>query len=317
MNLKQFLPPILIFISTIGILRELDYKSEIGVQPPISYPSAPIPDSPAPLPFVQISNPSPAYQDYPVICSQIKEWENEAGHLVETGVYGKSAGGLDLYYIRLTNEWYGAAKEKVLITACIHGNEPLSTAVAMRYIGNILGSYEKNESIRDLLDKKEVYFIPVVSPDSYPHSRHVEGVDPNRNFPTDREPDRNSVRAVTELRKFFLNHKFKTVASCHTWGRVFLMPYGDRTSLCPDNALYLSLLGRMTDLCGYRVIRACEMYGKPIFGTEVDWYYRNGAKYSVVMEMGTHQRIPSEADIRYEFDKTFGAILIYMAEICG
>ena len=52
------------------------------------------------------------------------------------------------------------------------------------YSGLLLSEYGKNDRITKILDTAEIYFVPVVSPDSYPYSRTVEGVDPNRNFPT-------------------------------------------------------------------------------------------------------------------------------------
>ena len=51
----------------------------------------------------------------------------------------------------------------------------------------------------------------------------------------------------------------------------------------------------------------------PIFGTEVDWYYRNGS-IPIVIEFGTHQRIPTDKDIQIEFDKTYEAMLHFIKE---
>jgi hypothetical protein len=69
------------------------------------------------------------------------------------------------------------------------------------------------------------------------------------------------------------------------------------------------------------------MYNSPIYGTEVDWYYRNGAfattpnrkrihrgAFAIVMEFGTHQHIPSQSDIDSEFRRTFQAVLYFIKE---
>jgi hypothetical protein len=69
----------------------------------------------------------------------------------------------------------------------------------------------------------------------------------------------------------------------------------------------------MGSLSRYRVQRACEMYNRPIYGTEVDWYYRGGA-FAIVMEFGTHQRVPSQSDIDSEFQRTFKAVLYFIKE---
>ena len=98
-----------------------------------------------------------------------------------------------------------------------------------------------------------------------------------------------------------------------------------------NKADYDRIVGQMCKLSGYRMMRACDMYGAnglnnppiramgegnyglPIHGTEVDWYYRNKA-FSIVMEFGTHQRIPTVTDTKTEFDKTWNAALLFIQE---
>ena len=101
--------------------------------------------------------------------------------------------------------------------------------------------------------------------------------------------------------------------SGHTWGRVYLTPYGDRNQLCLNDSDYRRIVGEMGRMSQYSMQRACQMYGHPIHGTEVDWYYRNGA-FSIVMEFGTHQRVPSKSDIYTEFNRTFKAVLHFVKE---
>ena len=48
----------------------------------------------------------------------------------------------------MTNTKIKEDKPKVLITACIHGNEPLATATVMWYIGNMLQNYSLNDKIK-------------------------------------------------------------------------------------------------------------------------------------------------------------------------
>ncbi len=49
----------------------------------------------------------------------------------------------------------------------------------------------------------------------------------------------------------------------------------------------------------------------PIHGTEVDWYYQNGA-FAIVMEFGTHQRLPSKEEIDSEWNMTWKAFLLFL-----
>lgn len=329
MKSKLFVANILVFILGMSLVA---YKKHMDKPEPVrpiieqpSNPTTPIPPKPE-KPNPQIGNKMPAYLDYEGTIAQLKQWNKEAPTLTEVGTYGKSSRGKDLYYIRVHGD-DGNNNPVVLTTACIHGNEPLSASTVMCYIGTMLDGYGEDEEITKLIDSRDFYFVPVVSPDSYPNSRHVDGVDPNRNFPSPSNPDRKSVAPVQAIQDLFKKIKPKAVISGHTWGRVYLIPHGDTMSKCANHDDYVPIMDKMKELSNYRWIRACEMYtaggglnnppirtwglegyGTPIYGTEVDWYYRNGAA-AIVMEFGTHQRVPSVSDIQVEYQRTFKAVL--------
>jgi len=331
---KFLIVNILVFVLGISLLS---YKYHLKQQTPPApiqqeQPIVPIqPEPPKPeKPNPDISVKIPEYLNYEKTVEQLKKWNSEAPKLTSVGTYGTSSRGKELWYIRIHGDDGDDNDPVVLTTACIHGNEPLSASTVMGYIGTMLDAYGEDEEVTKLIDTRDFYFIPVVSPDSYPNSRHVDGVDPNRNFPTLRDPNKRSVAPVQALQEFFLKIKPNAVISGHTWGRVYLIPYGDTMQNCPNHSDYKPIMDQMAELSKYRWIRACDMYmtggglnnppiiktwglegyGTPIYGTEVDWYYRNGAA-GIVMEFGTHQRIPSVSDIKTEFDRTYKAVLHY------
>ena len=149
-------------------------------RPPVVQPVEPIPPEPT-LP--NISEIKPSFRQYPQIIEMLKKWESEAEDFVEVGTYGKTSQGQDQYYIRITNEFKKEDKPRSLMTGCIHGNEPISTWTVMWWVGRILDTYGEDPEVTELVDTRELYFIPVISPDSYPNRRHVDGVDPNRKLP--------------------------------------------------------------------------------------------------------------------------------------
>ncbi|RDJ35457.1 MAG: hypothetical protein DWQ19_11620 [Crenarchaeota archaeon] len=345
MKLNNLILAIFIFLVVFMVLTILkpnfkNSKTPEPESPPISIsPETPPPPPPPPIETPNITTQIPNYLSYPDIIKQLKIWNEEAPRLTEVGVYGKTSRGQDIYFIRVTNEhtdlalndqgngiWNVEPKSKVLVTGCIHGNEPHSTATIMAYIGSMLASYGKDDKITSLIQGREIFFVPVVSPDSYPRSRYVDGVDPNRDFENKRSAP------IREVQKFFLQHKFDAAWSGHTWGRVFLYPWGKSMTPCPDDAVYREVMDEVAQLCQYRLIRACEMYTsnglnnppirygmpgwgggefRPIYGTEMDWYYGHGA-FAVVCEYGTHQRIPSHSEIESEFNRTFKGFLYFL-----
>jgi len=250
---------------------------------------------------------------YPAIQAQLQTWNKEAPDLTEVGTYGQSKQGKQLTYIRVTNRLDPTPKPVVLIHGCIHGNEPHATTTVMATIGTMLSQYGKDQEVTALLNTRDIYFVPVMCVDSYPNSRHIDGVDPNRDYPCPRYPNKTSTPCVKAMQDFFLKIKPKAAMSCHTFGRVFLCPWGDQMQTCPNWPDYQRIIGKVSSMCQYRIDRACNMYSQPIHGGELDWYYRNGA-FSVVMEIGTHQRPPSMPEIQSEFQRTYKGILCFMQE---
>lgn len=272
-----------------------------------------IPEQPKTPRMPNITTQVPPHLSYSEVVAQVQKWEQEAPDLAEVGFYGKTKRGIDICYIRICNKITIKDRPKVLITGCIHGNEPLAAGCVMAYAGNLLNGYGKNKEITDLIDSRDIYIIPIVSPDSYPHSRHVDGVDPNRDFPGPSRPNHRSTKSIQAVQDFFLKIKPNAVISGHTYGRVFLTPFGDTNSKCHNEIDYQRIIGKMGLMCNYRIDRVCNNYGKPIQGSEADWYYRNGA-FSVVMEFGTHQRIPTKNEIISECDRTWSGFLWFIKE---
>jgi hypothetical protein len=321
-----------------GVLYKNEHQPKVEriveVQPPSPDGGMSPIQSPPQLPQIKnnITKAQPSYLNYEATVAQLKLWNQEAPELTEVVNYGKTSRGKDIYYIRLFNKRLASDKPVVLITACIHGNEPLSSSTTMWYIGTMLDKYGKDETVTQLLDGRDIYFVPVLSPDSYPNSRHVDGVDPNRDFPGPSRPNHQSKAPVKAIQDLYNKIKPKAVMSGHTWGRVYLTPHGDTMTKCPNHDAIIAVTDKMKALSGYRCMRACEMYqgngglnnppirgmysseyNVPIHGSEVDWYYRGGA-FAIVCEYGTHQRIPSDEDIRTEFNKTFPAFQVFVRE---
>jgi hypothetical protein len=269
-------------------------------------PINPVVEPPAPIQsrLPNITETRPAFRQYPQIVEMLKKWEQEAPDFAETGTYGKTSTGQDQYFLRITNKNKKEDKPRALITGCIHGNEPISTWTIMWWVGSILSNYGKDSAITELVDTRDLYFIPVVCPDSYPNSRHSDGADPNRNFPSSGE--RQSITPIQNLKDFFKRMKFNAYISGHSFGRVWMFASNNDPQ---RRAAYNKLKGEISKLTAYSVTQL----GGPGTTLDADWGNRQGA-FSTIIEFGTHQRPPSDNDIQTEFDKTYKAALYFMKE---
>ncbi len=284
------------------------FKTNAPVMPPptkgpsITRPAEPA--SPGKPTLPKISEVKPSFRQYPQIIEMLNKWESEAKDFVEVGTYGKTSKGQDQYYIRITNEFKKNKKPRCLMTGCIHGNEPISTWTIMWWVGRILDTYGKDPMVTELVDTRELYFIPVICPDSYPNSRYCDGADPNRNFPASGE--KQSIPPIQNLKDFFLKMKFDAYASGHSYGRAWMFASNSNPQ---RRAVYDKLKREIDDLSAYSVT---QLTG-PNSTLDADWGNRHGA-FSVLIEFGTHQRPPSDSDIQTEFDKTYKAALFFMKE---
>jgi hypothetical protein len=307
---------LIIFMMGVDLVAYKIVKNERQhVTPPVIVRPEPEPiPEPEPEPInYDITTPIPSFLRYSEMVAQFKTWEQEAPELAEVGTYGQSSKGTTLHYIRIRNKRLPETDNVVLITACIHGNEPLSQSTVTAYIGTLLDKYGDDDRITKLVDSRDIYFVPIVSPDSHPNSRHVDGVDPNRDWPTQNAPNHVSVPPVKAIQDLFLRIKPKAAASGHTSGRVFLRPWGDSRRGTPNDDDYRRIIGKMEELSGYGSMQGSQIYGRPIYGTDMDWFHRNGA-FGIVIEYGRHQRVPSDQDTKTEFDMTWEAILYFIEE---
>ncbi len=255
----------------------------------------------------------PHHLSYPQLVEQIKTWCKEAPDLAEAKPFSQTSKGTDIWTLKLGNRLSKEPKKRVLILSCIHGNETWATGILMAYFGTLLSEYGKEQNATEILNTREIWFVPSASPDSYEKTREVDGVDPNRDFPTPKNKQHQSVAPVMALRKLFFEVRPDALLSGHTYGRLFMTPYGDTRGDCPHQREYDRIVGRMAELAKYKQIHCSELYGRPIFGSELDFFYRNGA-FAAVAEFGTHQRIPTYKEIISELDRVDEAITHFLLE---
>jgi predicted deacylase len=286
--------------------RHAERPPVVQVQPPVN----PQPVQPTPPPEVKpkisftIPNGDMSFQ---AIRTQLQTWAKEAPSIVEYGTYGKSQNGTEHPYIRVGKK----TGPKVLIHACIHGNEHLSAMVAMGVFGKMLDAYMVDPEVTKLFSERDIYFVPVFSVESFQrNSRHDMGKDPNRNWSDARNNDVPSIPSVQSMKDFFKANQFKAVMSCHNYGKVYLYPWGYVQQKTPHDAAYRSILGEMASVTGYKYEQLLRQSAPPYYGYEADWYYKNGA-LAFVNEIGTRFEATGP-EIRTEVEKNYKAFMIFI-----
>jgi predicted deacylase len=300
---------LLILINTAALFWAWNVKQEekrIQVPPqqpwqqPYQPPAAP-PVKPEPRPLNVTAYPA-TYISYDEIRTLMQKWAQEAPEIAEYGEYGRTSRGTPCTYLRVGTK----GKPKVCIHAELHGNEKLSTAATMWIMHKMLTEYAKDPEITWLVENRDVWWIPVLSPDTHMRSRHVEGRDPNRDYPY---PGRRAHTPTSPVRNIIALHereKFKGVISGHTYGTVYFWPsIGNRQ----DQEIHKELARKMGAKSGYN---ASRISSRPN-GYEIDYYYSTGA-VAILTEFGSGGHNQSVRAITEHGRKNYEAYMLFIKE---
>ena len=211
--------------------------------------------------------------DYQRVLSDLNQWVTTVPQATEIVVYGKSAQGKDLNALLVHGSHNkGGDKPAVMITGATHGNEILTVDTVMG-IAKYMIENRDSQRLKNILDHLDVWFVPVVSPDSYvARSRHVEGLDPNRDYPWPEDADHQSIGVIDAISKFALDKNLVGSLDYHSVGSYVMWPWA-YTHDAPRGAAKLDKVAKvMANANGYRPGQISKiMYIAQ--GSSADYYY--------------------------------------------
>ena len=177
-----------------------------------------------------------------------------------------------------------------------------------------------------LVEEREIWFVPVINPDGYIYNETIapngggmhrknrkntdcgsgteRGVDLNRNFSynwgdddtgsssdpcyaTYRGQSSFSEPEAQAVRDFINQRNFVNVLHYHSYGNMYIHPFGDGTlPEEPDLTIYRELGKYMAIENNFSVGSADEMVGYTVNGDAVDWSYADRGIYAFTPEVG-------------------------------
>jgi hypothetical protein len=204
--------------------------------------------------------------------------------IVKLEVLGRTIQGREIIALKVSKHARtrrDGSRPSVLYSATQHAREWISTEVDRRTLHHFVDGYRNDSKIRDLLNKVELYFVPVANPDGYQYTFDHErlwrknlhdndadgaitgndGIDPNRNFnehwkydeegsssifssQTYRGPSAAS-EAETQAMQGLINRVDPEMqANWHSYGPLILFPQGWIVGAPDaDNPIYTALGG--------------------------------------------------------------------------
>lgn len=131
-----------------------------------------------------------AYHDYPWLTAKLDSVHAAYPAITKKISIGKSVQNRDLWAFLITDNPDSSENEaEVRFTATIHGNEPVGTEISIALIDSLTACYGTVPAIKDLVDSREIWFLPMFNPDgnalgNVNNGRYnANGEDLNRDFP--------------------------------------------------------------------------------------------------------------------------------------
>jgi len=255
------------------------------------------------------------YPPLEVVEQEMLSLEKSHPDLVEIEVIGTSVQGRPIRAVRVGLK-DGAQRPEALVTANIHAGEVLSSRVAMGLVQKLVELYGADPEITYLLNRTDVWVIPVVNPDGYKRvieeggtgrRKNANEVDLNRNFPLapgaksrhplsgNRRPCSNYYMGPAELSEpetksiaeFVARRRFYVSLNGHTVAGKFLYPHGFTRTPAAHRDEFIRMgeafvqgqTGRK-----YKVQASCSWY--PTLGDMDDFLYMEHGVMSVTIEHG-------------------------------
>jgi len=218
----------------------------------------------------------------------------------------KTSENRDIFVVKLSNNQISSPKKKLLFTALHHAREPGSAQQLIYFMWYLLENYAANPEIKTILDKTELYIVPIVNPDGFAYNCSQDpdgggmwrknrrdngsgsyGVDNNRNYDANwgttgistdsdsevycgtsafSEPENQAIKWLCEQNQFI------GAINNHTFSGLMLFPYGyDYNAFTPDHDLFTRLGDEMVRKSGYTNEISSLLYLTS--GSSDDWMY--------------------------------------------
>jgi carboxypeptidase T len=251
------------------------------------------------------------YRSYDDVINVFKKLAADHPDFVSYDVLGKSLEGRDQPLLRISSLSPGEAESakipSILYQGCHHAREHLSVEVPVRFAEYLVANYATNESIKKLVDTREIFVAPIINPDGFffDYTTGISGknwrknrkqfsggvgVDLNRNYgyqwggggastsvssDTYRGPSAFSEIEIQNVRDFVKarRNRMTEVMDFHSFSELVLFPWGYTYDNVPsDDFKVFSTMGKqMASWNGYTAEPASGLYIAS--GVSIDYFY--------------------------------------------
>ncbi len=251
------------------------------------------------------------YYTFDEVVAKLDEMAANYPNLITDKVsIGQSHEGRDIWMVKISdNPDVDENEPEVLYTALHHAREPQSMATVIYYMFYLLENYGVSNQATNLVNNREMYFVPVLNPDGYVYNQSTNpngggfwrknrrnnpgssfGVDLNRNYAYEWGRDNNgssgnagsdvyrgpapfSEPETSAIRDFLIGREIRGAFNYHSYSNVLLHPWGYEEGVyTPDQELFTRASAYLTRVNGYEYGQAADVL-YPANGDSDDWHY--------------------------------------------
>lgn len=233
----------------------------------------------------------PVYRNYTQVEQDLKGLSNTYKNLATLETYGVTKQGRNLYVLKISTG--GENKPRLMLTAATHGDELITTEVLFNLTGELLKGYGSDARLTKILDGRDIYIIPVVSPDSFEaRQRYVQSMDPNRSYPWPDEPNNKTVDVIQSMMDLTNKMKFTGSLDLHAYGKLVMYPWA-YTRKAPPAADVVTFKDLVVSMAKDNQYKAGQI-STTIYvaeGSSADYFYWKSGTKAVAVEIGK-EKIP-------------------------
>jgi len=220
-----------------------------------------------------------AFHSYREVETEVYALEAAHPDLVQVKIIGRSLEMRNIYALKISDNVQAdeGGEAEVLITGCHHAREWISVEVPLYVAKHLVENYATDSHIRDLVDRSQVWIIPLLNPDGLEYTIHfyrywrknmrdngnrTYGVDPNRNYDYKwgidnegssqesfsyvyRGPAPFSEPETQAIKDLFAERNFKVAINYHNYSQVIIYPWGYTNEPSELDVLLEEMAGEM------------------------------------------------------------------------
>ena len=221
----------------------------------------------------------PTWQQYDSI---VHYYADNYPRLCRLETIGSSIRGRSIYALAINGSQGGDSDDKpgVFLTSTIHGDEPGGFVIMLRLVDHLLGNYDSDARIRNLVDNLGIWINPLANPDGTynmgdtiksPVRFNANGYDLNRNFPDPDVVNPPRQKETIEMIRFLSEKRFVLSANFHSGAEVVNYPWDRWQRLHADDTWFRAVSRAYAD--------TVHKYSEPGYMTIFDNGITNGYQW--------------------------------------